>query len=62
MWVAGGIAVKIRPKMEDGTFVQAFCAKEQFGSLLKQFPIRMVLNEDAPLLGAMSQAALVVSS
>ena len=56
VWVAGGIAVKIRKKMEDGTFFRAFCEKEKFAALLAQFPIHMVLNEEAPLLGAMSQA------
>ena len=56
VWVAGGIAVKIRKKMEDGTFFKAFCEKEKFGALLAQIPIQMVLNEEAPLIGAMSQA------
>jgi glucokinase len=56
VWVAGGIAVKIRKKMEDGAFFRAFCEKEKFGELLAQFPVRMVLNEEAPLIGAMSQA------
>jgi glucokinase len=57
VWVAGGIAVKIRKKMEDGTFFRAFCQKEEFGALLAEIPVQMVLNEEAPLLGAMSQAA-----
>jgi glucokinase len=57
VWVAGGIAVKIRKKMEDGGFLRAFCEKEKFAALLAQIPIHMVLNEDAPLLGAMSQAS-----
>jgi glucokinase len=56
VWVAGGIAVKIRQKMEDGTFFRSFCEKEKFGSLMAQIPIQMVLNEEAPLVGAMSQA------
>ena len=56
MWVAGGIAPKIQKKMEDGTFFKAFCAKEKFGELLAQIPIYMVLNEEAPLIGAQSQA------
>jgi glucokinase len=56
VWVAGGIAVKIRSKMEDGTFFQAFCQKEKFAAMLEQIPIQMVLNEEAPLIGAMSQA------
>lgn len=57
VWVAGGIAVKIRKKMEDGAFFRAFCEKEKFAELLAQIPIYMVLNEDAPLLGAMTQAS-----
>ena len=57
VWVAGGIAVKIRKKMEDGRFLRAFCEKEKFAALLAQIPIYMVLNEEAPLLGAMSQAS-----
>lgn len=57
VWIAGGIAVKIRKKMEDGTFFRAFCAKEKFGPVLQKIPVRMVLNEEAPLLGAASQAA-----
>jgi glucokinase len=56
VWVAGGIAVKIQKKMEDGTFFRAFCAKEKFAELLAQIPIYMVLNEQAPLIGALSQA------
>jgi len=58
VWVAGGIAVKIRQKMEDGAFFRAFCQKEKFAGLLAQIPIQMVLNEEAPLIGAMSQAVL----
>jgi glucokinase len=56
VWVAGGIAVKIRKKMEDGTFFRSFREKEKFADLLAQIPIHMVLNEDAPLIGAMSRA------
>jgi glucokinase len=67
VWVAGGIAAKIRKKMEDGTFFRAFCEKEKFSSLMAQIPVRMVLNEEAPLIGAMVQAwrstgAVVVGS
>ena len=58
VWVAGGIAVKIRKKMEDGAFFRSFCEKEKFAALLAQIPIQMVLNEEAPLIGAMSKAIL----
>jgi glucokinase len=56
LWVAGGIGVKIRKKMEDGAFFRAFCEKEKFAALLAQIPVQLVLNEEAPLLGAASQA------
>ena len=44
VWVAGGIAVKIRKKMEDGAFFRAFCEKEKFAAVLAQIPVHMVLN------------------
>jgi len=42
--------------MEDGAFFRAFCEKEKFAALLAQIPIHLVLNEEAPLIGAMSRA------
>jgi len=61
VWVAGGIAPKIRQKLEDGTFFRAFCEKEKFSAIMAQIPIHLVLNEEAPLLGAASQAACAAS-
>jgi glucokinase len=57
VFVAGGIAPKILPKMQNGKFFAAFCEKEKFLELLSHFPIRVVLNEEAPLLGAAAEAA-----
>lgn len=56
MYVAGGIAVKILPKLKDGRFFQAFCDKEKFRPVLEQVPVTVVLNENAPLLGAAYEA------
>ncbi len=56
MYVAGGIAVKILPKLKDGRFFQAFCDKEKFRPVLEQIPVTVVLNENAPLLGAAYEA------
>ncbi len=56
MFVAGGIAPKILAKMKDGTFLRAFCEKEKFEELLSKVPVQLVLNEDAPLLGAAAEA------
>ena len=60
VYVAGGIAVKILPKLKDGTFFRAFCDKSKFETLLNQIPIHVVLNQDAPLLGAAAQAAATI--
>ena len=56
VYVAGGIAPKILPKMQSGDFMQAFCEKERFQSLLAQVPVHLVLNEEAPLIGAAAEA------
>jgi len=57
VFVAGGIAPKILPKMQNGNFFKAFCEKEKFQELLSHIPIHIVLNEEAPLLGAAAEAA-----
>ena len=52
VYVAGGIALKILPKMKDGTFVRVFSDKSKLSRELARIPIYVVLNEDAPVLGA----------
>ena len=52
IFIAGGIAVKILPKLKDGRFAKAVAEKEKLGYLLSQIPIYIVMNEKAPLLGA----------
>ena len=56
VYVAGGIAPKILAKLRDGTFVRAFCGKSKFAPVLARIPISVVVNEDAPVLGAAYQA------
>lgn len=58
VFVAGGIAPKILPKMRNGKFLRAFCEKEKFQELLGHFPIHIVLNEEAPLIGAAAEVAV----
>ena len=60
VYVAGGIAVKLLEKLKDGTFFNAFCEKEAFGEMLRRIPIRVILNEAAPLLGAAYQALAAI--
>jgi glucokinase len=58
VFVAGGIAVKILPLLQDGRFVAAAQRKEKMQDFLKAVPIQVVLNEDCPLIGAASAASL----
>jgi glucokinase len=52
IYVAGGIAVKILPKLQEGSFVTAAQDKEKMAYFLQQVPIHVVLDEECPLKGA----------
>ncbi len=52
VFVAGGIAPKIRSKLTDGTFGTAFRDKGRFSGVMASIPIHLVLNPRAPLFGA----------
>jgi glucokinase len=52
IYVAGGIAVKVLPKLKNGRFAAAVRHKEKMADFLATIPIQVVLNEDCPLLGA----------
>lgn len=56
IYVAGGIAPKILPKLADGSFFQSFCGKSKLASVLARIPVSVVVNEDAPVWGAAYQA------
>jgi glucokinase len=50
--LAGGIAAKILPFMQNGVFLRAFLAKGRFANMLNSFSIRVCLNSEVGLLGA----------
>jgi glucokinase len=52
IYVAGGIAVKVLPKIRTGKFTAAVRHKEKLEAFLSNIPIHVVLNEECPLLGA----------
>jgi glucokinase len=52
VFVGGGIAPKILPRLLDGTFFGAFCDKGRFAALLARIPVRVVTNDRCALLGA----------
>jgi glucokinase len=60
VYLAGGIAVKILSLLQKSTFCQAFADKGQLAPLLANIPIAVVLNEDAPLLGAAHSALTIL--
>ena len=52
VYIGGGIAPKILPALETGTFLNAFSAKPPFEAMLKKMPVKVILNDEAGLLGA----------
>jgi glucokinase len=59
VYIAGGIAPKIAPKLKDGTFMRAFTAKGRFYSFLESFPVHVVMNDQVGLYGALAEAARI---
>lgn len=61
VYVGGGIAPKILPRLRAGGFLEAFRAKEPMAHLVATIPVAVILNPDAGLLGAAvrAQEALV---
>ena len=52
VYIGGGIAPKILPALETGTFLSAFTAKAPLQSMLERMPVKVILNAEAGLLGA----------
>lgn len=62
VYFAGGIVLKILSKLQQSNFCQSFADKGRLNPVLSNIPISIVLNEDAPLLGAAHQALDSISS
>ena len=58
VFVGGGIAPKIAPKLTSRTFLDAFLAKGRMVRLVELVPVRIVMNDKTALLGAARVAAL----
>ncbi len=61
LFVGGGIAPKILPRMLDGTFFGGFCDKGRLAPLLAKIPVRVVTNDRCALLGAARSGAEAAS-
>jgi glucokinase len=57
VYIGGGIAPKILEKLKDGTFIGAFMDKGRLSPLVATIPVRVILNDKTPLLGAARAAA-----
>ncbi|MFQ5716230.1 MAG: glucokinase [Nitrospinales bacterium] len=52
IYVGGGIAPKVISKIKEGFFMESFLAKGRFKTLLSRVPVKVILNEQASLIGA----------
>jgi glucokinase len=52
VYVAGGIAPKILPALQDGRFMRAFLDKAPMDHIVSRVPVYVILNQEAGLLGA----------
>ena len=57
LYIAGGIAPKILPLIQDGSFLTNFTQKGRMGSLLKEIPVYIILNQQVGLIGAALSAS-----
>lgn len=52
VFVGGGIAPKILPALQNGSFMRGFTDKGRFSDLMKSIEVSVSLNPRAPLIGA----------
>ena len=52
VFLGGSIAAKIVSKMKDPIFMQSFLDKGRMEQLLKEMPVKIVLNDDSGIIGA----------
>lgn len=52
LYVGGGIAPKIMPKLTDGTFMRNYGDKGRMSGLVNSIPVRVILDDKAALYGA----------
>jgi glucokinase len=52
IFIGGVIAAKIVPKMKDPVFLEAFLDKGRMEAILKDMPVKIVVNDDCGMIGA----------
>lgn len=61
VYIGGGIAPKILPRLEDGPFMEAFTDKGRLRSLMEEMPVYVILEPRTALLGAAYLGFLTLS-
>ena len=56
VYIGGGIAPKILPLLENGNFMKSFVSKGRFESLLRVMSVKLSINQETALLGAVNFA------
>jgi glucokinase len=59
VYLGGGIAPKMLPKLASPLFMQSFIAKGRMQPLMESMPVRVITNEKTALLGAARRAAVI---
>ncbi|MFW5442880.1 MAG: glucokinase [Methylococcaceae bacterium] len=54
--LAGGIAAKILPSMQKGDFMRGYLAKGRYKAVLQDIPVKVCLNSEVALIGAITVA------
>jgi glucokinase len=57
VWIAGGIAPRILPRMKEPVFRESFLRKGRMRPLLAAMPVRLILNDMVGLIGAARYAS-----
>src|SRR5581483_1118280 len=58
VFIGGGIAPRILPKLKESAFMQAFGDKGRLSPLVREIPVRVILNDRTALLGAALRAMI----
>jgi glucokinase len=58
VYLGGGIAPRIADRLREGGFIEAFADKGRMSKLVERFPVWVILNDRAALLGAARHASV----
>lgn len=57
IYIAGGIAPRLLPRLQDGNFMETYSNKGRMRELVRGFPVNVITNTQSGLLGAATCAA-----